>query len=69
MELILGILQVLAIFVVMPVLVAIVIVASLPLWDRRASKKQSVVELVCSIDADCPPGFVCANGYCVPAKA
>ncbi len=22
----------------------------------------------CSIDADCPPGFVCAGGYCVLEK-
>jgi len=23
----------------------------------------------CSIDADCPPGFVCVNGRCVPEQA
>ena len=25
--------------------------------------------LMCSIDADCPPGYICVNGHCVPQKA
>ena len=24
--------------------------------------------LFCRIDADCPPGYVCVDGRCVPAK-
>lgn len=23
----------------------------------------------CSIDADCPPGYHCVGGYCVPTRA
>jgi hypothetical protein len=33
------------------------------LKDRRAR----LVKMVCSIDADCPEGFVCRDGHCVPA--
>ena len=25
--------------------------------------------IVCALDADCPPGYACVNGHCVPAKA
>ena len=25
--------------------------------------------LVCSIDADCPPGYTCVNGRCLPQRA
>jgi Cys-rich repeat protein len=31
--------------------------------DRRAR----LIQMVCSIDADCPAGFVCRDGRCVPA--
>ena len=30
--------------------------------DRRVM----VTEMACSIDADCPEGFECQNGHCVP---
>lgn len=23
---------------------------------------------VCSVDNDCPPGFICVGGHCVPAR-
>ncbi|TET13391.1 MAG: hypothetical protein E3J81_08775 [Dehalococcoidia bacterium] len=26
-------------------------------------------ELVCTVDADCPPGYVCVNGTCVMTAA
>ncbi len=32
------------------------------------SRKQILKNIACAIDADCPPGFVCAGGSCVPAK-
>ncbi len=37
---------------------------------RKQSKllKRALPDLVCSIDADCPSGYVCFNGRCVPAK-
>ncbi|HEY82372.1 MAG TPA: hypothetical protein G4O01_03670 [Dehalococcoidia bacterium] len=31
--------------------------------------KRPDVNRVCSVDADCPPGFVCVNGRCVPERA
>jgi hypothetical protein len=27
------------------------------------------LNLMCSIDTDCPPGYICVNGHCVPQKA
>lgn len=33
---------------------------------RRELARAKVSNLVCSIDADCPPGYVCLNGCCVP---
>ena len=29
--------------------------------------KRALHDLVCAIDTDCPPGYVCLNGRCVPA--
>jgi hypothetical protein len=26
-------------------------------------------QLSCSADTDCPPGYICAGGVCVPASA
>ncbi len=69
MELAAGILQGLGIFVVVPALIGIIVAGSFLLWDRRASVKQGVRELACAINADCPPGFTCVNGYCVPEQA
>lgn len=31
-------------------------------------EKAPMSTLICSRDADCPSGFVCASGHCVPAK-
>ena len=30
--------------------------------------KQALANLACSIDNDCPSGFVCVSGHCVPAR-
>ena len=35
---------------------------------KRAPAETQGLKLVCSAHADCSPGFVCANGYCVPEK-
>ena len=35
------------------------------LYQRR---KEAFTKLVCSIDADCPPGYVCVGGHCVRAR-
>ncbi len=29
--------------------------------------KRAIPDLVCSIDADCPEGYACVGGCCVPA--
>ena len=35
---------------------------------RRMQARQQGLDTVCSVNADCPPGFVCAEGHCVPAR-
>lgn len=35
---------------------------------RKTQAEPQGFNVACSIDADCPPGFVCANGYCVSRK-
>ena len=69
MELMLGILPGLGIFVALPTLIGIIVADSFLLWDGRASAKQGIAKLVCSIDTDCPPGFVCLDGHRVPRRA
>jgi Cys-rich repeat protein len=69
MELTLGILQGLGIFAALPFLIGIIVVGPFLLRDSRASAKQDITTLVCSINADCPTGFVCIDGYCMPQIA
>ena len=33
--------------------------------DARLTKRD-LPELTCSINSDCPPGFICLGGHCVP---
>jgi hypothetical protein len=54
-------------YILLPVVVGLAIAGLLWLRERRAHRKASIRELVCSIDADCPPGFTCIGGLCVPA--
>ena len=39
--------------------------------DRREANllRQALPSLVCAINTDCPLGFVCVRGYCVPEKS
>ena len=44
--------------------------AGTALYQRRKEKnplKRALSNLVCSVDIDCPPGFVCVEGRCVPS--
>lgn len=38
------------------------------LQARAKGNKRQSVTLTCSIDTDCPPGFVCVNGSCRPVS-
>ena len=69
MELMLGILQGLGIFVALPALIGIIVADSFLLWDSRASAKQGIAKLACSVDTDCPLDFICLDGHCVPRRA
>ena len=69
MELLLGILQALGIFIVVPALVGITVGGSFMLRDRRVRTRSGVGQPTCSVDTDCPEGYVCRDGVCVPASA
>jgi hypothetical protein len=39
------------------------------LYQRRKGRElagAALPDLACSIDTDCPHGYMCVNGYCVP---
>jgi hypothetical protein len=38
--------------------------------SRGVTKKsqEALSNLTCSVDTDCPAGYVCLNGRCVPAR-
>ena len=47
--------------------------APLLIWTGALSalyqkRKETRLDLLCSIDTDCPPGFICIGGRCIPAK-
>ena len=65
----LAILLVLGIIIVLPALVGFAIVGFFILRNRRARAKWVVAQLVCRVDADCPSGYVCSNGVCVPTHS
>ena len=35
---------------------------------QRKLLKRAIPDLVCSLNVDCPTGFVCVSGHCVPAR-
>jgi len=35
---------------------------------KKAQAERQSFNLACSVDNDCPPGFVCVNGHCMPEK-
>lgn len=46
--------------------------AGVALYEKRKEtriQKKALPKLACSINADCPGGYVCANGCCVLARA
>lgn len=69
MELTLAILLVLGITIVLPALVGFAITGSFLLWGHKASAKGVEAQFVCRVDADCPSGYVCSNGVCVPTHS
>ncbi len=53
----------------MPVLIWVGAGAALYQSRKEANLlKQALPDSVCRINADCPSGFVCTAGHCVPAR-
>ena len=52
--------------VVFPLL--ILVAAGIALHENEWRLRRRIVDLVCSIDSDCPPGYVCVSGRCIPAN-
>lgn len=68
---VLAILEVLGIFVVLPIIIGLIIISLVMMVERSRNKipgkiRETVDNLVCSIDTDCPTGYVCMDGKCVP---
>jgi len=69
MEVALAILLALAFFVGIPAAIGSGIVGLIRLLGRPGvAQTRESLELVCSVDADCPPGYKCVGGRCVPAE-
>ena len=46
--------------------------AGVALYQKRKEAsllRRALTDLACSVDADCPPGYVCFNGHCVPHES
>lgn len=51
--------------------VAIWVVGGMALYQSRKVKafiKGTVPTMPCSLDSECPPGYTCLNGLCVPDR-
>ncbi len=66
MEGILAVLLVIVIYIALPALVGFAIAGFVLLQQHRIRVKLGNAELMCAIDADCPPDYVCVGGRCVP---
>ncbi|MFC1948528.1 hypothetical protein ACFLXY_11495 [Chloroflexota bacterium] len=66
-----AVLQGLGIFLVLPIIIASIIISLVMIAERikqnmTGSIKESIENLVCSIDTDCPEGYLCIGGKCIP---
>ena len=67
----LTVLQVFGIFLVLPLIIALIVISLGMIVVRinqnmTGSIKESIENLVCSIDTDCPEGYLCIDGKCIP---
>ena len=67
MEATLAILLAVAIFIVLPALIGFVILGAIRVAKRSKVNEKQVAGIACGIDADCPEGYICSKGACVPA--
>jgi len=40
--------------------------ATIKSWGTVRQPEKTPSNMTCSIDTDCPPGYICRNGICVP---
>lgn len=65
------VLEVLGIFVIVPIIIGLIIISLVMIIEQAKHKAPGkltgkIANLVCAIDTDCPEGYVCINGKCVP---
>ncbi len=66
MGVLVSFLLVVGVAVVVPGLIGYGIVGSFRLAERRRLAKG---RLTCRLDINCPPGYVCRDGFCMPSTA
>ncbi len=70
MGVLLTVLLVIGVTVLAPALIAFGLGAGFKLNERRrVTEKQEALGRVCRLDVDCPGGYICEGGLCVPARA
>ena len=69
MERILAVLLVGVVFIALPALVGFAIAGFFLLRQRMVRVKLGITELLCAVNTDCPQGYICVNGRCLPEKA
>jgi hypothetical protein len=48
--------------------ISIWVAAGSALYQSQKAKSK-VKSLTCSLNSDCPPGYKCMNGYCIPEQS
>jgi len=66
-----AILEVLVVYVIIPIIICLIIISLAQIVGRSRNKMpgkigKTIDNPVCAIDADCPTGYVCEDGKCIP---
>ncbi len=70
MGVLLTVLLVIGVTVLVPAIIAFGISGGFTFSERRrVTEKRKAPGRVCRLDVDCPGGYICEDGVCVPARA
>jgi len=67
----LTVLEVLGVFLILPLIIGLIVISLVFTFQSlkksmSENHEQKLIDLVCKIDADCPEGYLCVNGQCIP---